>query len=219
LGAHVRSPRMRGDGPSEWQLEASLEEVAPHARGWALLEVVRQLDGRGRPACAGMGRTPARPALRLSWSPRMRGDGPLGRTPAVKRLWVAPHARGWAASNLVAHRSGGGRFACAGMGLLVPIMMTGRSRSPRMCGDGPLRQFDPRPPLLVVLHARGWAQAIQQAFQDKWGRPARAKINPAAVTTRVPIARSPRTRGDGLPSSGLRHYDASRSAVAAVESV
>ncbi len=85
---------MRGDRPSYWATQTSLQRFTPHARGSTLTRGRENPASHVYPACAGIDlyiRGPYLPPERL---PRMRGDRPdVPR--CAKNLWgFTPHARG-----------------------------------------------------------------------------------------------------------------------------
>ncbi len=94
-GALIGPPRLRGDGPYVVTGVYDAPVAAPPARGWSVKPYCFPRFSGGRPACAGMvPSVSAKPTLGYG-PPRLRGDGPVAKSPPMSMTKAAPPARGW----------------------------------------------------------------------------------------------------------------------------
>ncbi len=109
----------------------------------------------GYPACAGI--DPNRGALdtRVPRLPRMRGDRPHTRQPAIRAEGATPHARGSTLANAVDQARYCGYPACAGIDPAPPLLTARPIRLPRMRGDRPSQLSSVANVRAATPHARG----------------------------------------------------------------
>ncbi len=197
VGSGRRLPRVRGDGPDAPPLGPGDMTAPPRARGWTVELADVAADAAGSPACAGMDPRRLHPRLRLQGLPRVRGDGPQGRSARRRPGWAPPRARGWTRDELLKAVKAKGSPACAGMDPCGPGAWGFRPRLPRVRGDGPsshggLAQTKSAPP-----RARGWTPDEGRRHRADRGSPACAGMDPGSSGCSSRSARLPRVRGDG----------------------
>ena len=148
-------PRMRGDVPQVYVLQAKKPGFSPHARGCSHKYRQSDLTVGVFPACAGMFLTHRAPRGISGSFPRMRWDVPASRRAAPQRLPFSPHARGCSWRHASVARKEGVFPACAGMFLHITLHYVDVPCFPRMRGDVPLMQAVRENYPSFSPHARG----------------------------------------------------------------
>ena len=142
------------------------------------------------------------PASARSWtmptySPRIRGDGPLLTPPASRKVGFSPYSRGWSRSSLREVSLPAILPVFAGMVPYPPPKPDLPPDSPRIRGDGPLI-------LMSGIASRGFSPYSRGWSRNRPRMPELARILPVFAGM-VPLGKSgspltpysPRIRGDG----------------------
>jgi len=173
----IRSPHVRGDGPSLFVTGSTILAFSPRAWGWSELMSVAGLGRDVLPTCVGMVRHLSGPGRGGARSPHVRGDGPS--TVALDKVFrkFSPRAWGWSAFEIDAVFMESVLPTCVGM-VLCPSLVGPASAT-----------FSPR--------AWGWSDR-------RPALPASMAVLPTCVgMVRVPLVKatanfgSPHVRGDG----------------------
>ena len=198
-----RLPRTRGDGPELEGVAHGEHLASPHTRGWPRRQGHCAPQRSGFPAHAGMDLPRAATAMRRSWLPRTRGDGPLGGRGLAEFVAASPHTRGWTPEVVARARRDRGFPAHAGMDPASHPGAGCRGGLPRTRGDGPYWTPPGCRCSSASPHTRGWTRHRDRAADRAAGFPAHAGMDPARAPPTPATGRLPRTRGDG-PRERLR---------------
>ena len=178
------SPRIRGDGPT-FPISAGSEAIfSPYSRGWSLGGVSAAALNDIFPVFAGMVRHLMRGSSRLTYFPRIRGDGPDELARNLVNFTFSPYSRGW---------SQGGQAAdtCiiifpvfAGMVPVAKREWVHPLHFPRIRGDGPKKQnlhdlISPFSP-----YSRGWSRVRLLKWAPRRIFPVFAGMIPAEIALR-----------------------------------
>ena len=141
----------------------------------------RRHDSRAReailPVFAGMVPPPVFVVMRLSYSPRIRGDGPLSNAPPAFFAPFSPYSRGWSVEG-------------------IPILAEPQ-HSPRIRGDGPNYKALLEDTLRFSPYSRGWSGLTDAQLELQVILPVFAGMVPVENRDLWVIVDSPRIRGDG----------------------
>ena len=110
---------------------------------------------------------------------------------------VSPRLRGWTFRMALGLDPNRGLPAPAGMDPTCPPRGRAADRSPRACGDGPVRRATPSRADAVSPRLRGWTRSAAVPAHGHQGLPAPAGMDPHSVTRGIWNIRSPRACGDG----------------------
>ena len=134
--------------------------------------------------------------------PRLRGDGPrsvLSETPTAK---APPPTRGWTRHRCDDVLRRPGSPAYAGMDLSRGSPSGGRTRLPRLRGDGPIELDIDSFLLQAPPPTRGWTPDLLLHFVRELGSPAYAGMDPCIRKWWTVTCWLPRLRGDGPEYEG-----------------
>jgi hypothetical protein len=152
--SETQFPRLGGDAPAPFIMEAGQVECSPRVRGWTgEKKAAAPIFGRvprfggdapsipsycvARPSCSPLcGDGPNR-ATTFERVPRVRGDGPEHNERANTSGKSSPCARGWTGIPVIAQPNVGEFPASAGMGRWPAMQSLRYCRVPRVRGDGP----------------------------------------------------------------------------------
>jgi len=168
-------PRVRGGGPTVYNLSVFTIARSPRTRGWSLRHEAVPRQHRAFPAYAGVVRFAARRRPSPASVPRVRGGGPgHGATESLMGA-RSPRTRGWSQ----------GRHACASHGTAFPayaeVVPCRRLPAelpecvPRVRGGGPRRGEGAGCPGPRVPRVRGGGPASAAAAPSVWKRSPRTR--------------------------------------------
>ena len=151
-------PRIRGDGPYPRDLLGTPATFSPYSRGWSPVPLKMQVWGHIFPVFAGMVQSRRRLGALHRYFPRIRGDGPRGRSRGRGTPSFSPYSRGWSLGKPVTHFTISIFPVFAGMVRRSSAIAASLVNFPRIRGDGPRQQ-----PLWACLaafspYSRGWSQ-------------------------------------------------------------
>ena len=172
---------MRGDRPSSSTKSLAKPRFTPHARGSTLRANPTSRSIQVYPACAGIELDVILVEKGKKRLPRMRGDRPLLRRIALRRVKFTPHARGSTSIATIITCCSQVYPACAGIDLIIETMEEEEECLPRMRGDRPVSKFHKLHPPLFTPHARGSTYAEANIDQTEWVYPACAGIDRQVV--------------------------------------
>ena len=169
---------MRGDRPTEVEIELADGTFTPHARGSTWLLILLVIANYVYPACAGIDLYGDVLTWRQASLPRMRGDRPCYSIMECHGRKFTPHARGSTVPAALRGRSQRVYPACAGIDHKAPSLVPAPPRLPRMRGDRPSPGAMWEPRLQFTPHARG--STLKSVLKSKLTRvyPACAGIDP-----------------------------------------
>ena len=135
------SPRIRGDGPTRVRHPVFHQQFSPYSRGWSASSRAFPLSSFILPVFAGMVPHSHRPPQQVSYSPRIRGDGPEWGVMVHGHDPILP--------------------VFAGMVPGPVRWLFAHSDSPRIRGDGPPSRSLNRGMTSFSPYSRGWSQKTE----------------------------------------------------------